>query len=86
MEANQTRVTQRRVTGTVLGLMAACVVVATALTLSQLVGLETEGGEWQAHAFLIALYQAGGKAAIAGLFVGTGALLAALCRREFEEA
>lgn len=39
-----------------------------------------------AHAPLIVLYELGGKAAVAGLFVFTGGLLAALCRLEFAQA
>lgn len=77
---------KHRVTGTVLWLMALCVVMAMAITTLQLTCLEREGGTWQAHAPLIALYECGGKAGVAGLFLATCALLAHLARREFSQA
>ena len=74
---------KHQVSGTVLGLLAAGVAIATACLLSQLAGLEVDGGTWTAPAPLIALYEAGGMAGVAGLFWATTGLLVLLTHREF---
>lgn len=77
---------KHQVSGTVLGLLAACAAIATAAMVSQLAGLEIEGGVWTAPAPLVALYEQAGLAGVAGFFWATTALLVTLTHREFRLA
>lgn len=72
--------------GAVLGLLAACAAIATAVMVSQLAGLEIEGGVWTAPAPLVALYERAGLAGVAGFFWANTALLVTLTHREFRLA
>lgn len=77
---------KHHVSGTMLGLLASCAAIATAVTVHQIAGLEVDGGVWIAPAPLIALYETAGIAGVAGFFWATTALLVTLTHREFRSA